>query len=218
MPVQRENHMNKFLKTLILLTLTAFTSVFSSEATQVLSKSAEYFNKAKNVSLDFTVKVHYEVTDETKNYTGDILIGQKDHFRLRIPGMLMMSDGVNLWQHNIDQKQVLVKSLLDMENSFHPSEMLFRYLRCQPLDIQKKTHNGKAVYLLKLDPKNQIKSMTAMEVWLLASDYSPVRLKTTDVSGNTSWYEISNMARDIKVSDSDYEFKTPAGVEEIDMR
>lgn len=189
-----------------------------SEAEAILSKSAVYFREAQSLSFEFKVDVHYEVSDEDVSYAGDLLIGQSDRFRLQTQGQAYYCDGVTLWQYNESQKQVLIKSLLDLESAFHPTEVLFKYLRCKPISMKSDKWKGKPVYVLQLDPKEYIRAFKAMEVWLNPDDYSPVRLLTVDVTGNKSVYEISKLTRNEKVSESDFVFKTPAGVQEFDMR
>lgn len=203
---------------LAIIYLASAFALWAGPAEEALNKSAAYFNSAKILSLDFQVKVKYQVSGEESRQNGSLLVGQGDKFRLVLPGQKVQSDGVTLWQFNESQKQVLIKSLLDLESAFHPSEVLFKYLKCKPISIEKKDIDGQATYRLLLDPTNYIRSFTAMEVWLKTTDHSPVRLKTVDVSGNISWYEITNLRRDPPVKESDFVFVLPAGVEEIDMR
>lgn len=203
----------------MMLGLLVFTNQsFAQDAKSVLQKSSEFFDRADYIYIDFSVKTHYDVTDETNVSDGDLLVGDGDEFRLRVPGLEYYSDGVNLWQVNIASKQVLAKSLLDLDGGLHPSELLFRYLRCKPLSVKKDKLDGQDVYVLQLDPTGEIKIATTMEVWLDATDYSPVRLKTTDVSGNTSWYTIKDLKTNLQVKAADFVYKAPKGVEVIDMR
>jgi len=202
--------------TLGLLVVT--TQSFAQDAKSVLQKSSDFFDQADNIYIDFSVKTHYEVTDETNVSDGDLLLGDGDEFRLRVPGLEYYSDGVNLWQVNTASKQVLAKSLLDLDGGLHPSELLFRYLRCKPLAVKKDQLDGQEVYVLQLDPTGEIKIATKMEVWLDAKNFSPLRLKTIDVSKNTSWYTIKDLKTNIQVKHEDFVYKAPKGVEVIDMR
>ena len=84
--------------------------------------------------------------------------------------------------------------------------------------MTKQTEQGVPVYVMKLDPQAQVKNFVSMEVWLKVSDQSPVRLITTDRTGSTATYLITNMQANPPLTDADFKFVTPKGAEEIDMR
>lgn len=215
------NFGHKVILRMLLLTGVLVTVGLASpakEAEEALRKSAAFFREAKAISLNFRVRIHYEVTGEQASHEGDLLVGQGDRFRLRIPGQQHFSDGVNLWQFNETQKQVLLKSLLDLEGAFHPSEILFKYLKCKPLALEREVVNGKNLLHLKLDPKGHITSLTQMSVWLDPANHSPVRMKTVDITGNQSFYEIFRLQRNPPVNENDFTFRIPPGVDELDMR
>lgn len=202
---------------LLLALLVSFVSAGETPAS-VLKKSSDFFNSANSLSLNFKVKVYYEVTEETDEYEGDLLLAKGDQFRLKIPAMNLYSDGVSLWQHNLGPKQVVVKNLLDMDGKLHPSEIIFQYLKCTPIKLEKKKIDKKVVHVLTLDTKNKIASLEYLEVWLDPKTYAPLRMKTIDVSKNTFWYDIGEITRDVKVSSADFEYQKVEGVELIDMR
>ena len=202
---------------LIVFLVTSLISAGETPAS-VLKKSSDFFNSANSLSLKFKVKVYYEVTEETDEYDGDLLLGKGDEFRLNIPAMSLYSDGVSLWQHNIGPKQVVVKNLLDMDGKLHPSEILFQYLKCTPTKLEKKKIDKKDMYVLTLDTKNKIASLEYLEVWLDPKTYAPIRMKTIDVSKNTFWYDIGSIKRNLDVNSTDFEYKAIDGVELIDMR
>ncbi|HSQ42841.1 MAG TPA: outer membrane lipoprotein carrier protein LolA [Fibrobacteraceae bacterium] len=152
------------------------------------------------------------------SYQGSLSLGNGDRFHLRLPGQEICSDGATLWQYSVTQHQVLIKNSADMEGGLHPSEMLFRYLRCKPMNIRQDKFQGVPVHILELDASQQIKSLTSMEVWLKDSDQTPVKLITVDKTGSSVIYSISNLRKNSTLNDQTFQFQAPAGVEEIDMR
>ena len=193
-------------------------SAWCGEAEDFLAKSEERFKGAKEWSLDFQVELRMDKATETSGYKGSLLIGANDRFRLDVPGQTIASDGMTLWQFSKAQKQVMVKNVADMEGGMHPSEVLFRYLRCKPLAIEAKQLQGVQVHVIKLDPTGQVKGFRSMEVWLKDSDQTPAKLVTVDLGGTTATYLITNLRKNPSVQESDFRFVAPAGVEEIDMR
>jgi len=205
-------------KATILLILLITSSLYSQNASEVLKRSSDFFNSLKDFSLSFKVKTLYDITDEEKVYSGTLKIGQKDKFKLDHAELMMVSDGVTLWEYRKGHNQVLIKSLLDLESGFHSSEILFKYLKCEPLSVEKRMEKRVNYYVLTLDPTKQITYLKTMEVWLSADDYSPQRLKTIDVSDNASWYTITDFSKNPGLAQSTFTFTPDEKTEVIDMR
>ncbi len=207
------------MKTKILGLILLSLSLASAQTPQsVLDKSSTFFSALKNFSLSFEVTTLYDITEEKKTYTGTLIVGQKDKFALDHSEITMISDGVVLWEHRKAHNQVLIKSLLDLQSGFHSSEILFKYLKCKPLTVTKKTEKGIQYFVLTLDPTKQITYLKDMEVWLNGSDYSPNKIKTIDVSDNTSWYTINDFKSNQDIPETTFTFVPKKNTDIIDMR
>lgn len=211
---------NGLFKT-VLFALTLLFSVqlsFALTADEALAKSKAWFNSGKAWSLDFKLQVFYADSPDIASQSGSLLVGTDDKFKLSVAGIVFYSDGKSMWQHNVEQSQVLIKSVEDLESELHPSELLFKYLNCKAKEISEGVFNDQKLWVLKLDPAKYAGQFTQMEVWLSKKDFSPVRLYTVDPEGNSSWYNIVNLKVVKKVSDDDFRYKATPGVDEIDMR
>lgn len=192
--------------------------LYASSADDVLQKSKSWFKKGSSWALDFQVKIFPAGSPDVSEQKGSLLVGEKNRFRLSVPGITFFSDGVSLWQWNIEQKQVLIKAIEDLSSTLHPSELLFKYLNCQAISVREDQWNKKKVFVLTLDPAKYGDQFKAMEVWLSAKDYSPVRLFTVDHIDNASQYEISNLKIVKKTTLADFTFKSSKEIDEVDMR
>ena len=196
----------------------ATTSAFAVTASEAMDKSKAWFKSGKAWSLDFKVQVFYSDSPDIASQNGKLLVADGDRFVLDMAGIKFYSDGESLWQYNMEQKQVLIKSVEDLSSSLHPSELLFKYLNCKANEISEGVFGGQKLWVLKLDPSKYEGQFTQMEVWLSQKDFSPVRLYTVDPSGNGSWYNIVNLKVVKSVAASDFKYKPVKGVDEIDMR
>ncbi|MGL1936479.1 MAG: outer membrane lipoprotein carrier protein LolA [Fibrobacterales bacterium] len=203
---------------LLSCTVISVTAKAPITAQQALDKSSTFFNTLTTFSLSFKVKTLYDITEEEKEYTGTLMVGPKDKFVLDHSELKMVSDGVTLWEHRKAHKQVLIKSLIDMESGFHTSEIIFKYLKCTPLTIAHKKEKNTPYLVLTLDPSKQITYLKGMKVWLDPTDFSPKRLKTIDVSDNVSWYTIDNFKSNPPVNDKTFTYTPALTLETIDMR
>lgn len=193
-------------------------SAFAITADEAMAKSKAWFSSSKSWSFDFSVETVMANSPGVGSQRGSMLVSEGDKFRLSIPGITFISDGVNYWQWNEQQNQVLIKLVEDLESKMHPSELLFKYLNCKALSIKETSWRNGKVWALSLSPSAYAGQFVEMEVWLSQKDFSPVRLFTVDEVGNSSWYDISKLKVVKKVSDADFTFKASPGIDEIDMR
>jgi outer membrane lipoprotein-sorting protein len=105
--------MRYFKNSVFLLLCFLFVGVmplYASSADDVLQKSKAWFKTGTSWSLDFDVKVYPAGSPDVSQQKGSLLVGEKNKFRLSVSGITFISDGVSLWQWNIEQRQVLIKS------------------------------------------------------------------------------------------------------------
>ncbi len=209
----------RVLKSLLLLVLLLVCQfAFALTADEAMAKSKAWFKTGKIWSLDFKVQVFYADSPDIASENGSLLVGEGDKFKLDMAGIRFYSDGESLWQHNVEQKQVLIKAVEDLSSQLHPSELLFKYLNCKATQMSTGSFGGQTLWVLKLDPEKYAGQFTQMEVWLSQKDFSPVRLFTVDPAGNSSWYNIVNLKIVKSASIEDFRYKSQNDVDEIDMR
>ncbi len=206
------------MRKLFLLVLCAAVISFAMTADEALKKSKAWFGSSKSWSFDFRVLTYMAESPSTGTQAGTMLVSDGNKFKLTIPGFTFVSDGVNFWQWNMEQKQVLIKAVEDLESSMHPSELLFKYLNCKAISLKEEIWKGQKVYAVKLSPSEYKDQFVEMEVWLSQKDFSPVRLFTVDTVGNTSWYDVSNLKVRKDLKEGDFKYQSKKDVDEIDMR
>ena len=194
------------------------SAAFALTADQVMKKSQDWFKSGKAWSLDFKLQLFYAESPDIVSQQGKLVVAEGDKFKLELAGIKFYSDGESMWQHNVEQRQVLIKLVEDLSSSLHPSELLFKYLNCKALSVSEGVFANQKLWVLKLDPSKYKGQFVQMEVWLSQKDFSPVRLFTVDPSGNSSWYNIVNLKVMKNVSVEDFRYKALPGVDEIDMR
>ena len=208
----------RLIRLFVIIVALAANCVFALSADEAMEKSKAWFKSGKAWNLDFRVQVFYADSPDIASQNGKLLVAEGDRFVLDMAGIKFYSDGESLWQHNVEQKQVLIKSVEDLSSSLHPSELLFKYLNCKAKEISEGEFNNQKLWVLKLDPSKYKGQFTQMEVWLSKKDFSPKRLYTVDPSGNGSWYNIVNLSVVKSWKSEDFKYKPVKGVDEIDMR
>lgn len=210
--------MKKLSRLFATILFAALPALCAMTADQVMEKSKAWFKSGKAWNLDFKVQVFYADSPDIASQMGSLLVTDGNRFKLDLAGIKFYCDGESLWQWNVEQKQVLIKAVEDLSSAMHPSELLFKYLKCKAKSLDEGEFAGQKLWVLKLDPSEYADQFTQMEVWLNQKDFSPVRLYTVDPSGNGSWYNIVNLKVMKNVSNDDFKFKPVKGIDEIDMR
>jgi outer membrane lipoprotein-sorting protein len=196
----------------------AQNTAVDKKAKETLAASSKAYQAIKGAHIKFDQSVLSDLTGKTQKVSGELWVGQKDEFKLKIPGLTLVSDGVNLWEFRESTQQVLVKSLLDLDRAFHPSQVLFKYLNCAPISSKEVKIDGKSYIEMLLDPKGKIKGVSGLKVWLNPKSLFPYKIETIDAVDNVTTYVIPNFKVLSGSNSSEFEFKTPEGVEVIDMR
>ena len=200
--------------TLVLLLAGICAAVEPEEA---LAGSARFVRGAGAVSVSFELE-QADSTGATSSQKGTLLLGDAVRFRLKMPGMTLISDGKTYWEHREASKQVLVRNVSDLPAGFQPAKMLFQYLECRPLSATTTKEKKGELVRLELDPTGRMGNLAELTVWLKPKTWAPARIRAKDLSGNVATYELTSLKTGAKTSPSDFVYAKTEGVDEIDMR
>jgi len=129
----------------LIFALLLIAPVFATQADSLLKCSANYFGKSAEIKFSFQMLTRVASTGEEIQKSGTLLTANRNRFALTMPDLQVISDGVNLWQYNPLQKQVLIKLIADLENKLQPSEILFRYLNTTAVSARNEVWKNKSV-------------------------------------------------------------------------
>jgi len=110
----------RLIRLFVIVVALAANCVFALSADEAMEKSKAWFKSGKAWNLDFRVQVFYADSPDIASQNGKLLVAEGDRFVLDMAGIKFYSDGESLWQHNVEQKQVLIKSVEDLSSSLHP--------------------------------------------------------------------------------------------------
>lgn len=108
------------LPLLILLSLPAM-SQDTKQAADIIKKLSEKLQSLENLQADFTFTLYYPEDDFSDTQKGKLVLSDSK-YRLKIMGMLVLSNGEALWSINEDSKEVY---LMDPEENdlFNPQDI-----------------------------------------------------------------------------------------------
>lgn len=174
-----------------------------------------------SISADFEYNLKNEAAGIDETQSGKISTkGEK--YKLEMAGQQVISDGKTVWTYIKDVEEVQITSADDEgdEGFMNPSKIFtlyeegFKYVydKLQVIDGA----NLHSIYLYPMKPGEK-----SFHTVILYVDKDKLQVHSMIVKGkdgNTYTYKLKNFTPNKSLSDASFTFKTPEGVEEVDLR
>jgi outer membrane lipoprotein carrier protein len=210
---------NKLSFSLTLLIILLFCSVaFPITSEELALKVEEKYRSIKDLSIDFTKTLKSEIFETEKETKGKMYLKNPDKFRIETKDEVIVTDGEFLWTYSEQNEQVIKNTLEKSENIFKPNQYLsnFRKEYKAKLNGEEKIDKTEC-YKLVLTPKKEDSFITKMIIWIDKKTLLAQKLEYRDSNDNqiTLIFDKIKINKDLK--DSRFIFKTPKGIEEVDL-
>lgn len=205
--------MNKTATAITIITL--LTSLFSQE-NAVITNLKKKYNEKTSLELTFDLDIFWKVREKHEKKSGSLYLMPGDKFRLTMGSTEFISDGHTYWQYNEKSSQVIIKSLLDIDLSMHPSQIIKTYLG---YSYTVKSDDEKQTVLTCSNPEpEQKKPYKAITLWINKKKNSIVKIVAIDKNGNESTYTFKKTKTGVQFPPTLFEFEVPKGVDVLDSR
>jgi outer membrane lipoprotein-sorting protein len=186
----------------------------------VIKKVQDRYKKLKTLEVAFDYHFQWKLTGKQQSLTGKLFFKKENFIRYELGQQLNVTDGETVWQYSEANNQVIVDRLKKNSKSlFLPKYFLFEYLDKFVAEIiQTETIKGRAVYVIKMNPKDKDDFVQSMKVWIPADSWLTERVEYTDLEGNVISYAFTHVATDVFLEEKLFTFKTDAGMDVIDLR
>ncbi|MFC1585345.1 outer membrane lipoprotein carrier protein LolA [Fibrobacterota bacterium] len=181
-------------------------------------EAVQYYSTARSLVIEFKADMYWSATEEWNPSQGKLWLWGKNQFHLFLPEIEVVSDGKTLWKYSRENKQVVVENFEDSGESTHPSQILFEFLQCEPLSLERIREKKRQYYRIVLDASKHSRNFDSLVVYLDPKSHAPQVIKTLDAAENRSIYRIRKMKRDVGFKKKDFVFSIPKGVEVVDVR
>lgn len=201
---------------LCLILLLPPPAVAAQEINPLISELKNRYNEKTTIELYFDLDIYWNVREIHEKKKGSLVLAPGDKFRCRIGAAEWISDGHIYWQYNEKTSQVIIRRLLDIDLSMHPSQMLKRFLSYK---YTEKTKEGKYVVLTcNEQEENQKRGYQHVSLWVDVRKNTIEKVILIDTDGNESTYTISKTVLGEDVPRTLFTFEVPKGVEVLDTR
>ncbi|MBN1350859.1 outer membrane lipoprotein carrier protein LolA [candidate division KSB1 bacterium] len=199
--------------------MTCFPLYADMSAKDIVNKVKKSYNKQNNIAVEFKQIFEWKLAGKTRETTGKLFIKDKNKYRIEMPQQTIVTDGKTLWQYSMANQQVLIDVIQEKDENQLPSKMLFRYSEDYNVKlIGSEVFNGLPCYVLQLTSKTGDNFIQEMKTWIDKASWLTRKIENQDINGNLNTYIIQAITTNIKLQESLFTFKTPEGVQEVDLR
>lgn len=170
----------------------------------------------KTLEILFDLEIFWKVREKTEKKSGTILLAPGDKFRVTLGTTVWVCDGQRYWQYSSATNQVVIKHLLDVDLSTHPSQIMQTYLGDYAYQVTQEDER-RAVLAWKSDEPEKT-PCRSLRLWVDKKNTAVTKLVVEDVSGNVSTYTITTTRTGVPVQGDTFTFSIPEGAQVLDTR
>jgi chaperone LolA len=189
------------------------------DAKSILLKVEKKYERIHDVRVSFTQHVRFGVTQSEQTFAGTMLMKKGNNYHIELEDQTIITDGKSVWSYTKSNKQVIIDKYKEDPGSFSPDKILVNVPEhYTPSLFGKETVNGNESSILKLIPIDTKSNLQWMKVWVDHDEWLMRKIQVLDISDNLTTYAIDSLRINEGVTQAQFIFKTPDGVEVIDLR
>jgi chaperone LolA len=215
--------MKKFKLTLSFLFLTFIVVAFYRDVTGITANDLalqveKKYHSLKSLSMDFVKITHSEIFETESKIKGKMILKNPDKFIIQTKDETIVCDGEFVWNYSVENKQVIKNLVAQSQNLFKPNQYLsnFRSEYVPRLKGEEKIDRTECFRLL-LSPKKDDVFIKRMIIWVDKKNLLVRKLEYKDSNDNEVVLIFQRIKTNRKIKDSEFLFRAPAGVEELDL-
>jgi outer membrane lipoprotein carrier protein len=186
----------------------------AGDTDHIMSDLRTKYDTMVSLSATFDQTTSSDFMDEEEYYHGDILL-QGDSYRIEMNAQTIVSNTELTWVYNKGENQVLINDYVDDETTFSLSRFLSEFDTAYSVASSEQTPVGPSIVLI---PHDDFSSFLSVQMWIRESDSIVSRLRVIDINNVIMSFDLSGIVFNPRVPEQAFQFVTPAGVEEIDLR
>lgn len=208
---------------ILLVLITFFISVnfaySAMSAKNIVKKVKDTYQDLKTVVIDFEQDFKWKLAGTNQKINGKIIIKDNVKYHVEIDNNTIVTDGITVWNYSIANNQVIIKNSEKADADQLPSKILLKYAEDYNVTLVGEEHlQNNDCYVLLFKSRTGDDYYQQMKAWVSKKNWMTQKIEQTDINQNINTYLIRSVQTNTPIDDSNFIFKTPKGVEEIDMR
>lgn len=187
----------------------------SISGNELLKRIQDEFKTFESFSAKFTQNIYDEKGTVDSKLSGKFSYKKKNKFIVELKNSTIISNGESIWNYEKVQKRVIISYFNDEPSSFSLDRFVFDY----PALCRVKSINDESSTLpiLELIPKDENLNFKSIKIWVTES-YFISKLEIVDLSDLKFVLQITDVKKNIEISDTKFTFYPPKGIKIIDLR
>lgn len=198
-----------------LITLFYALSLFA-QGNSIISNLKKKYHAESSIDVAFELNIFWKVREKNEKKSGALMVAPNDKFRLKLGSTEWVSNGHTYWQYNIKTNQVIIKNLLDVDLSMHPTQILKTYLS-YAYSVKSESEK-EAVLIWRIMADDKEKSFKSITLWVDKKKNVIKKLVVVDKNENVSTYIFKKTKTGIQIPTETFTFTVPQGVDVLDTR
>ncbi len=204
---------------MIILLAATDANIFSAEQ---LSANEIHAKLVKTIAASQGFSAEFSVASGNGTISGTVKAKRGNKFVMNFWERKVTCNGKTVWNYTPAKKSVVIGKYDASQQQTNLESLFFTLLeRYAPIGFSRKIQsNGGKFDVLKLQPANSnapIDDISAIEIYLKPNTETIQKIGVK-LGGQTIYYTLSHLKFLSSISDSEFEFSTPKGVETVDMR
>ncbi len=213
--------MKKLIILLILITFVfSINFAYSAmSAKNIVKKVKETYQDLRTVIIEFEQDFKWKLAGTNQKVNGKIIIKDNVKYHVEIDNNTIVTDGKTIWNYSKANNQVIIKNAEKADADQLPSKILLKYAEDYHVTLvgEERLQNAEC-YVLLFKSKTGDDYYQQMKAWISKKNWMTAKIEQTDINQNVNTYLIRSVQTNTPIDDSNFIFRTPKGVEEIDMR
>lgn len=192
----------------------------AADVNKIIKKVQKTYDKMDNLSATFKQVETFKITGSQTETSGKIFIKNGVKYRFKSEDQVIVTDGKTIWTYNEMSKQLLIDNVRENSGALLPRDLLFKYPKKYYSTLLGEEKSGKnEFYKIRLDPKEDVHGyIKSVKLWIDKDNWHILMIETTDLNGNQSRFEITDIDTKSKLSDDLFTYQADDSVNVVDMR
>ena len=205
--------------TLLVVLFLADLPVAHAQSPQaVLQRVQATYETARAVSASFTQTSDQPMMDGATEIEGSLLV-RTNMFRVETENEMLVNDGETVWIYDRLAEQVIINNHVDDETLVTPDQIFFDQAeRYEAVDLETFSEAGTTYFDVDLVARADDAFYSEVTIRVRDSDGLIVRAELQDRDGATMTFDLDEVRLNPPISQDEFTFEPPEGVEVVDMR
>ena len=198
---------------------------FGIDGPEVIKRQQNRFEGLQNISAKFKKRHYWKLVDQATEIKGRLYVLKPDRFRFETDVQTVVTDGKSAWNYVPENEQVLLSTYEKMRGDRSYEKLLFDLILlggyADRFDVryrEKEKVDGKQCHVVELMAKQEDSYVARVRLWVDQRLWLVRKVEYLNINEDVTTYELTGIQVDKKMKEALFSFKTPEGVEMIDLR